>query len=183
MLTLLPDSQLAEIARRADLGKLAILLSRTADGSREYFLGKIRDEDAAELRELMSYPPDTAGQLMDTRVATYKQDQTVEEVSQSLRTRLRKTSIVQLKIIDDEGRLQSIVGLREFALAQPNETMGNLAQPVIATVGPMDPREEVVEKLQLYSLEELPVVNADGVLLGIIRPERADWGAGAKKPA
>ena len=169
VLLLLPADKSTELARRADLGKLAILLSRMDEKPREDFLASVRESEANELRELMSYPPDTAGQLMDTRVATFKNHQTVDEVSRALRQLAHRTSIVQLKVVDDTGKLLSIVGLRDFAIAKPEEVIGSIAHPVGAVVGPMDPREEVVEKLQTYALEELPVVNSEGVLLGIIR--------------
>ena len=169
VLALLPAEQRTELAKRADLGKLAILLSRMDEKSREAFLVTVRKAEADELRELMSYPPDVAGQLMDTRVTTFRSHQTVEEVSRALRQRTHGTPVVQLKIVDEAGRLQSIVRLTDFAIAQPEEAIGSIARPVVAVVGPMDPREDVVEKLQGYSLEELPVVNSDGMLLGIIR--------------
>ncbi len=157
------------LARRADTGKLALLIGRMDEKARETVLSGIRDVDANEIRGLMSYPIDTAGQLMDTRLLTFSGDRTVDEVSKILRRSARKQAIVELKIIDQDRKLKSIVTLRDFALAQPEDTLDSISRSVSAFVFPMDHREDVVEKLEKYKLEELPVVDTEGVLLGVIR--------------
>lgn len=160
------------LARSADTGKLAVLLSRMDEAARTNFFANIGENDASELKGLLSYPPDTAGQLMDTRIVALRGSSTVAQATETLRRLHRGKDIGELKIVDDENKLNAIVDIEDFALAEPDQTLDELAHGVIAVVFAMDPREEIVDKLERYSLEELPVIGPDGVLLGVIRHSR-----------
>jgi magnesium transporter len=159
----------SQLASLANIGMLAVLLSRMDEEDRQSILASLPEEVAAELRALMSYPPNTAGQLMDTRIIGFKADQTVAEALETLRQRRQNRSVSELRIVDDEKRLKALVNIKDLALAEPQQTLESLAHGVPAVVLPLDPREDVVDKLQQFSLDELPVVDNNGVLLGVIR--------------
>lgn len=169
ILNYLPVAARSYLAEHADTGKLAVLLSRMEPSDSEKFFTDIDDNIVAELRGLMSYPPDTAGQLMDTRIVALRGGLTVAEATIVLRRLFTGQEVAELKIVDDDNKLKAIVDIKDFALAEPDRTLDSLSHGVVAAVFPMDPREEVVEKLEQFRLEELPVVDADGVLLGVIR--------------
>ena len=120
-----------------------------------------------ELEQLMSYPEDSAGRLMDTRIPTYHGSMTVQEALDSLRRAKMKTAR-SLYLVDDQGRIVERVLLQELALADPASQLHELARPVRATVQATASREEVLEAFSRYVLLDLPVVDIDGVLLGVI---------------
>lgn len=169
MLLHFPSETRSVLASRANIGMLAVLLSRMDEADREGFLDSIENDVAKELRALMSFPPNSAGQLMDTRIIGFKGSQTVAEAAEILRRRRQNRTVSELRIVDDDKKLKSIVNIKDFALADPHQTLDSLAQGVLAVVFPLDPREDVVDKLERYTLEELPVIDNDGVLLGVIR--------------
>lgn len=169
MLLHFPSETRSVLASRANIGMLAVLLSRMDEADREGFLDSIENDVAKELRALMSFPPNTAGQLMDTRIIGFKGSQTVAEAAEILRRRRQNRTVSELRIVDDDKKLKSIVNIKDLALAEPHQTLDSLAQGVLAVVFPMDPQEDVVDKLERYTLEELPVIDNDGVLLGVIR--------------
>ena len=120
-----------------------------------------------ELEQLMSYPEDSAGRLMDTRIPTYLGSMTVQDALDSLRRAKMKTAR-SLYLVDDQGRIVERVLLQELALADPASQLHELARPVRATVQATASREEVLEAFSRYVLLDLPVVDIDGVLLGVI---------------
>ena len=120
-----------------------------------------------ELEQLMSYPEDSAGRLMDTRIPTYRGSMTVQDALDSLRRAKMKTAR-SLYLVDDQGRIVERVLLQELALADPASQLHELARPVRATVQATASREEVLEAFSRYVLLDLPVVDIDGVLLGVI---------------
>lgn len=122
-----------------------------------------------EIRELMVYPIDTAGALMDTRILLFKGDMTADEALQILRARRLKRKVAELRIVDDEQRFRSIVKLDSLALADPNQTLDELSDRIVVVVDPNASREEIIEKLENYGLDELTVVDHDGRVLGAIR--------------
>ena len=168
VMSLLPSDVARQIIEHIDPGNAALLLSRAAEDEREKLLSTMNDRTARELRELIAYPPDSAGILMDTRISGFRGDNTVEEALAQLRER-RPRSIYSLKIVDSSGRLESIVEFRDLVVAEPGQRLSSIGVPVRATVNPLDPRQDVVAKLEEFNLEEMPVVDLDGRLLGVIR--------------
>jgi len=146
----------------------AQLLSRLEKEQIEKKLSILSQGRAKELKELMTYPPDSAGYLMDTAVTTFHPGDTVSDVLKRLRA-IRDRRIVNLYIIDNEGTLVGLIPLQIVAVSQPEELLKVLVQPVTGSVQAMATREEVVNILEERKLINLPVVDLDNRLLGIIR--------------
>jgi len=168
-LAYLPAAARAELFGQVETGKLAVLLSRMDPEARAEILAGLDDRTARELQAIMDYPPDTAGSLMDTRVLALNAATTVTEAIDTIRRLRQGKRVSELRLVDDDKRLKAIVDMKDLALADGGETLESISHGVLAFVNPMDPDEEVVDKLERYKLEELPVIDADGHLLGIIR--------------
>ncbi len=167
VLGLLGEGAARRVLAALDPGRAATLLSRLDETTRRARLHLLEPAAARELEALMAYPPDTAGRLMDPRVAAFRRETPVREVLTRLRGTRRRISDVFL--IDDEGRLAGSVSLQSVAVATPGERLGALAQPHSVHVQAMATREEVVEALATGRLLSLPVVDFEGRLLGVIR--------------
>ncbi|MGH8518121.1 MAG: magnesium transporter MgtE N-terminal domain-containing protein, partial [Panacagrimonas sp.] len=114
------------------------------------FLGAMEDEERnrvletldpdlrTQLRELMSYPDDTAGRLMDTRVPTFRPEMRVSEALSALRDSPRSRAPRTLFVVDGENHLRGQIPIQELAMAQPDTALRDLAHPVTAAVNPMD---------------------------------------------
>lgn len=134
---------------------------------REALIEPLEASIAAELRRLMSYPPESAGRLMESRVPFYRDDSTVEETVERLR-RARAQATRSLFIVDAENKLAGRVSIQEIAVAPRGTRLAEIARPVSAAVTELAPHEEVVEKLERFKLADLAVVDAGGRLLGVI---------------
>ncbi|MGQ0699663.1 MAG: magnesium transporter [Panacagrimonas sp.] len=131
-------------------------------------LGALEPDLGSQLRELMTYPDDTAGRLMDTRVITFRPDMTAAAALQTLR--MSRTRVVRtVFVVDAQNRLSGQVPIQQLAVAEPEVCLRDLAQPVPAAVNAMDPRDEVVETVEKHRLTDLPVVDLDGRLIGLIQ--------------
>jgi len=120
-----------------------------------------------EIRELMSYPPDSAGRLMDTRVESFRTTMTARRALDVLRqSRSRMTR--SLFLVDDTNRLAAKVSIQDVAVADPEQRLERLARPVEASVHPLTPRDDVVEMVESRRLADLPVTDLDGRLVGVI---------------
>ncbi|MFA7556004.1 MAG: magnesium transporter [Spongiibacteraceae bacterium] len=121
----------------------------------------------AELTRLMAYPEDSAGRMMDTRIPSYRGGMKAKDALDSLRETKMKT-VRSLYIVDSQGRIDSRVLLQDLALADPAATLSSLAQPLRGSIDAIAGREEVAELFTKHSLMDLPVVDINGVLLGVI---------------
>ena len=152
-----------------DEGVAASLLARLSPENRSERMAALPDRLAAEMEELMSYPAGSAGQIMDSSVTVFSAEETAEEALTRIRSFPRRR-ILDLCVVDDDGKLTAVLPLREVAVAQPGDRLGQLAHGPPVCVQAMSSREEVVELLEAHKLASLPVIGGvDGRLCGIIR--------------
>ena len=147
----------------------ASILARLSPGSRTERLAALSSRMADEMKVLMSYPPGSAGQIMDSAVTVFSVEETAEDALTRIRS-LPERRIFDLCVVDDDGALTAVLSLQEVAVAQPEIRLGQLAQGPPVCVQAMSSREEVVELLDAHKLASLPVIGGvDGRLCGIIR--------------
>ncbi len=168
LLPTLRDAMLGELLAQLDPGICAATLRRADEDERKRYLSLMPEETAAEIEKLVGYPPDTAGRIMDSRVNTFRPDQTVASVLERLR-RLKPRGIRKLFLVDDEHRLTGVVDIQDVAVADPDDVLSTLSRPPRATTSPFESRDHVAEQLKDLSLEVLPVVDVNGRLIGVIR--------------
>ena len=164
-----PADHRVQLARQVNIQGFAVTLSRMREEDREEVLAGLGTASASELRRLLSYPPDTAGHIMDTRIVAMRSGQTVSEAVEVLRRRARNLDVAELNVTDEDNKLVSVIEIKDLILAEPDKTLASLAHNAATAVFPTDPVEEVVDRLDRYKLEEMPVIDREGVLLGVIR--------------
>ena len=168
LLAALPATIVTDTMRLLDPTRVAHLLSGFDEDERERLLGTVGDRTAKEVRAAMLYPADRAGALMDTRARLFREGSTVAEVLTRLRQD-RRPGRAGFFVVDSDNRLAGWVDMQEIALADPDETVGDLVRGVRAFVDPMASRDEVVEKMEEHRLSDLAVLDVDGRLIGVIR--------------
>lgn len=164
----LPLPRAAELLAELEPGRSAALLSRLDEDERARYMALLNVQVAGEIRALMRYPPDSAGQLMDPRVVAFRGELTAHEALLRLRQSKRR-GLRELYLVDDDGRLDGRVHIQDLALAEPEQTLARIGRKVADAVTDTAPREEVVEKMHQDAVTDLPVIDYDGRLVGVIR--------------
>jgi magnesium transporter len=144
------------------------LLQRLELEEREKLLGLLPAPFVKELRELARHSPETAGALMDPRVAAFARDTPVKTVLGQLRRR-RSRRIYDVFVVDAEGRVTGVVALQELALAPAEAPLGELARAGVPQVSATASREEIVDTMAGGATPSLAVVDFEGRLLGVLR--------------
>jgi magnesium transporter len=157
-----------ELFTQIDPSRGATILARLDKKAVQARLAMLPKGVAKEYRELMNYPPDTAGRLMDPRVTAFLPSDTVADVLEKIRA-LGDLRIIDVCAVDEDGKLVGVIPLQNVAIAQPSQKLAELIKREPLSVNMMEPREDVVKLLENRKLASLPVVNLDGRLLGIIR--------------
>ena len=164
----LDEVQSLEVLRSIDPTRSAAMLAMRDEEIRNRFLALLPDKEANELRTILAYPADSAGALMDPRVMLLRADTTVREALARIRA-LRRRATRRLFVVDSENRLEGQVDIQDVATASATTRLEEIQRPVRAVVNSVAPREEVVEILEQYKLTDLPVVDAEGRLVGVVR--------------
>ncbi|QIA27930.1 magnesium transporter [Thermaerobacter sp. PB12/4term] len=129
----------------------------------------LRDREAADVRSLLAYLDDTAGGLMTTEFVALQDDLTAAEAIDALR-RLAPDAetIYYVYVVDREERLQGVLSLRELIVAPPDTPIRRIMRTRVVTVPPDMDQEEVARVVAKYDLLAVPVVDAEGRILGIV---------------
>ncbi|MDE0027048.1 MAG: magnesium transporter [Spirochaetaceae bacterium] len=162
------DEQFRRLWQAMDAGTAAALLARLDPDSRRARIATLPAPLAGELEDLMSYPADSAGSLMDSEVTLFHADETAGDALTRIRN-LPGRRILDLCVVDDDGELTAVATLQQVAVAQTDTPLAQLATAPPVCVQAMSSRTEVVELLEAYKLASLPVVDFDRRLRGIIR--------------
>ena len=128
-----------------------------------------RQDDAirADLETMLSYPTDTAGQLMDTTVRVFRADTIITDVFKKLRSDNLKLAR-SMFIVDEDMRLTGKVSLQDAVLAPPDATLGSIETPINVVVRPIDSISIVAQAFESRDVLDLPVVDIDGIFLGAV---------------
>jgi len=165
----MPPDRAAALLTAADPSRAAGLLAQLETKRREEVRRALPTDVASELTELMRYPEDTAGSLMDPRPLALHPETRAGEALDRLRER-KDVPIHVVFVVDPERKtLTGVVPLREVATAEPDARLRTLAVPPPAVVQAFANREEVVDTLTDARLPALPVIDVTGRLLGVIR--------------
>jgi len=150
----------------------SLVLHHLESGKREEALAGLPGARARELRELMHYPPETAGGMMEPRVASIPMDLSVQSAIGVLRKAPRQT-LFYLYVTDQDGKLVGVLNMRNLLLASPRDTIESLMSPEIMSVLATMDREDVLMLMRRHRFLALPVVDADGRLIGVIKHDEA----------
>ena len=164
----LSDDTLKSILTELDPARAALLLSRLERDERDARLSKLDPGLATELQELMSYPEDSAGHLMETRVPTFRPGLTVKETLERLRSAGERPRF-SLLVVNEARKLLGLLTLADIVIADPAMRLEQLIKDRPPAIHAMAPRDDVVAALTQARLRVLPVVDGQDRLLGIIR--------------
>jgi magnesium transporter len=163
----LDASSAASLLARIDPGRTAALMGPLETADIEQILGHLPAALAREISDLMTYPADTAGSLMDVRVTTVRHDASAGQALE--RVRASQTRGIDVVAVDADGVLAGTLAIDELALASPDRAVRDLIHRTPASVQALAPREDVVDQLSRLKLASLPVVDAEQRVVGVIR--------------
>lgn len=168
LLRALPEDLAGSLLGALDPGIAAAALRRMDEGDRARYLDLAGKNVAEDLTRLMEYSPDRAGALMDSRVLAFHGEMTANEVLSRIRQGEFRPQR-SLFIVNDDLRLAGVVDLQQLLASDPDAPVSLLARAPETSILAVDPRDLVVELLERQWIDELPVLDAYGRVLGVIR--------------
>ena len=126
-------------------------------------------EDAADVRALEQYPPDTAGGIMTTEVTALFEYLPVEEAIAELR-RLNEEleQMFYVYVIDGRGHLVGVLSMRDLILAKPTRLLRDIMRANVRSVPATMDQEAVARLMRKLGYLAMPVVDDRHRLAGLI---------------
>lgn len=161
--------------------RLAVLINEMDPDDRIALLEELPAEVANRLMALLTpaersitqtilnYPEESVGRLMTPDYVRVRRGQTIAEAMEHIRRYGRDAETVNvIYVVENDGRLIDDLRIRQFLLADPNDTVESIMDESFVALRATDDREEAVRLIERYDRVALPVVDSRGVLVGIV---------------
>jgi magnesium transporter len=126
-------------------------------------------EERRITQTILGYPEESVGRLMTPDYVRVRAEWTIRQAMDHIRRYGRDAETVNvIYVVDDEGRLVDDLRIRQFLLADPDQTVESLMDRKFIALHATDDREEAVRQMQRYDRVALPVVDSRDILVGIV---------------
>lgn len=169
LLSIFSDQEQIKIINEMSSDELVDLIG-TVPRERAYrILTSIDKEDIEEVRDLLSYRPDSAGGIMTTEFISINEEMTVGETLKYLQGEAPDAETAYyIYVLDNIGILKGVVSLRDIVISSFDVKIADIVnENVISVPFDMD-QEEVGHIFEKYGFLTMPVVDIDDRMLGII---------------
>lgn len=165
----MPSEEAADILEELDSDEAAAILTEDVPERQHEILAAMDPADAADVRELLRYPPQSAGRLINDQFVAMQAGANVgQAMAQVRKVALNAAVIAYLYVLDSDGRLAGTVSLRRLLVAEPSAVLGDMMRTQLITVTPDTDQEEVARLVSRYDLAAVPVVTPERQLLGVV---------------
>ena len=170
--SLLADMDTDEIVAAVedlDIDDLADLVGDLPGTVIEEVLKSMDRENRERLEQVLSYPEDTAGRLMNPDVVTVRADTTVDVVLRFLRLRGELPEHTDhLYVVNRRHQLIGWVALQDLVTRDPGSPINRLIDDALTAIHVDESAESVARQFSDHDWVSAPVVDEGNVLLGRI---------------
>ncbi len=167
-LSKLSSESIAKIMSGLPADDIAKILDSLEEPVSEKVIKHLNKEDYGNVGELLKHGEETAGRIMTTDFFYLPADITVGEAIQRLQKAERIEMVFYIYIVDDQMRLIGVASLRRLITVPPDTLLKDIASTDIISVRPYVDQEDVAALVARYDLLAIPVVEENGVLLGLV---------------
>ena len=176
------------ILKKISANKVREILNTMPPDDRTSFFGELKGdvvkrlitlltpEERKEALSLLGYPEDSVGRLMTPDYITVKEHWTINRILDHIRRYGGASETIDvLYVIDSDGRLIDDIRIKDILLAEPESQVGELIDNRLISLNANDPQEEAVTVFRMNNRVALPVVDEQGIMLGIVTIDDILW--------
>ena len=159
----------ADILEEMDPDAAADLLADLTPETSKEVLQELPREEAQEFQELLRYPENSAGGLMNTEFVYVGDSTTRDEVLRHvMENDVNLEQLDSIFLINREAKLTGVVAMGRLLVARIDQPLSELKSDPLVFVEPEADEREVFELFDKYNLRSLAVTNTDGCPVGAI---------------
>ena len=137
-------------------------------------LDKATPEMRKSINEILKYPEDSAGSIMNMEFLSLKKDMTVADAFKRIRRIGGELETINILYVTDPTRhLLGVLSVRDLLLAEEDDLIQDIMDPNVVSVNTMDDKEDVAQALSKYDFLAMPVVDKEQRLVGIVTVDDA----------
>ena len=159
--------KLREVTEEEQPADLAELLEELDENNR-LVLEKSTKQTRESLNKLLNYPESSAGSLMTPEYVRLRKDMTVGQAFDAIRKQGENAETVYTCYVVERNRLLGVVSARSLLLSDLNTPIADIMDDNVVTVKVTDDQEYVAREMQRYDFTAMPVLDNEGMFVGII---------------
>lgn len=169
LIAALEPQRIMEVTAAMSTDDQADLLEALPDELREQVMALMKKEDAEGIEELLQYEADSAGGIMSPDFLAMSDDLKVSEAIRKVQQLSEEAEMAfYIYVVDAEGKLQGILSLRQLLMNAASKSLSSIMERDVVAVSPGTDQEEVAHIVSRYNIMAVPVVDHDGIMLGIV---------------
>jgi len=177
---LTPETQEAIIKKLGDEASVRVVEGMSADDRAKLLdelpapvaqriVASLSPEERRVTQAILGYPPRTVGRLMTPDYIRVRPEWTCGATIDHIRRHGRDAETINvLYVIDEQGKLVDDIRLRQVLLAPPESLVSTLMDGNYYGLKADQPQEEAVQMMARYDRTALPVVDSQGILVGMV---------------
>jgi len=170
VLTSMREDRAKSLFAALPLDTQLVVLHHLDESQRAAFMDAMDANQARMAKRLLRYPEGSAATMMDPWSFTVTDDMST---GQAMELAVRHANHVRfyVYVVDRNHRLAGVLTLRELMQSNRQSTIASLMRRDVTRISATASRNEVLSHPQWQSFHGMPVVDDDGVFLGVIRYE------------
>lgn len=169
LLEIFSKQQLSDVMNNLEPDERVALMEELPGDLTQRVLNSMDKDNIAQARRLLGYPEESVGRLMTTNYVRVKKEWSVEKSLQHIRKFGRTAETVNvIYVVDEKEKLIDDLRLNQLILADADTRISDIMDNSFEVLSAFDDQEAAVKMLSKYDRVALPVVDSDGILVGIV---------------
>ena len=162
------DAEIVNTIEEISLDEAADMLEDMPASVVKRVLAKSSRETRESLNRLLHYPEYSAGSIMTPEYIRFRDDMDVAGAMEAIREQGPDAETVYTGYVVERNRLLGVVTARDILLSDPQTPITEIMDDNIISVQVTDDQEYVARQLAKYDFNAMPVVDSEGMLVGIV---------------
>lgn len=169
LLDIFTAQQLSDVMSNLEPDERVALMEELPGHLTQRVMNSMKYEDRRQVQKLLGFPEESVGRLMTPRYVKVKKDWSVQKSMEHIRRFGHSAETVNvIYVVDEYEKLIDDLRLNQLILADPEAAISTLMDESFEALSAFDDQEYAVKMLSKYDRVAMPVVDSDGVLVGIV---------------
>ena len=169
----LTDSELEEVMEEMYLDDTVDVLEEMPANVVDRLLMATDEETRQQINQLLQYPEDSAGSIMNVDYIALRKEMTVAESILKIRQVGINKETIYTCYVTEKRKLIGMVDVKELLTTSESKTIEEIMDTNVLYAHTTDDQEEVAQIINKYGLIALPIVDHEMCMVGIVTVDDA----------
>ena len=169
----LTDSELEEVMEEMYLDDTVDVLEEMPANVVDRLLMVTDEETRVQINQLLQYPEDSAGSIMNVEYIALRKEMTVAESILKIRQVGLNRETIYTCYVTEKRKLIGLVDVKELLTTSESKTVEEIMETNMLYAHTTDDQEEVALTIRKYGLIALPIVDHEMCMVGIVTVDDA----------